>query len=58
MDNTNLFISEKERILVSDLLFFLQNKLHCIAHDDIVRISSNFYAEDYVWQVKEQFSGP
>ena len=40
---------------MSDLLFYAQNKLHVIAHDDIVNICGNFYGDEYVWQEKQKF---
>ena len=48
-------MKEKDRILVSDLLFYLQNKLQSIPNDDIVKICDNFYKDDYVWNEKERF---
>ena len=33
----------------------MQNKLHVISHDDIIRICNNFYEEEYIWQEKKKF---
>ena len=52
---TQLYVSEDQKILISDLLFFLQNKLQSIPNDDIVKLCNNFYNDDYVWQEKERF---
>ena len=50
-----LFVTEKQKILISDLLFYVQNKLHTISNDDIVRICANFYDENHIWEQKERF---
>ena len=54
-DGNHLYITTDQKILASDLLFYMQNKLHVIAHDDIVSICDNFYGEEYVWQEKVKF---
>ena len=45
-----LYLTENQKIIASDLLFYMQNKLHVISHDEIVKICYSFYGEDYVWQ--------
>ena len=50
------FIKENDRIIISDLLFYMQNKLQSIPNDEIVQNCDNFYHdEDYVWKQKEIF---
>ena len=50
-----LYITVDQKIIPSDLLFYLQNKVHSTAHDDIVKICANFYNDEYVWEEKEKF---
>ena len=47
-----LYIRENQKILVSDLLFYMQNKLQSTPNDVIVRICSNFYDENHIWEDK------
>ena len=54
MDKTP-YLTKEDKILASDLLFYMQNKLHVISHDDIVKICYNFYEEEHVWQEKEKY---
>ena len=50
------YIKEDDRIIISDLLFYMQNKLQSIPHDDIVQNCDKFYHnEEYVWQQKAIF---
>ena len=52
----NLYVTVEKKILVSDLLFFLQNRLDCMSRDDIIRLCDTFYAsEDYIWNEKVKF---
>ena len=44
--STSMFIKEEEKVMSSDLLFYLQNKLQSIPHDDILKICDNFYHDD------------
>ena len=50
-----IFISTEDRIIASDLLCFLQNKLLSTANDDIVTACCNFFSEEYVHNEKETF---
>ena len=50
-----LFVHEKEKIMISDLIFFVQNKLETLAHDDIVDICEKFYTDEAVKNEKERF---
>ena len=52
---SQLYVNATQRIILSDLLFFMQNKVHQIANDDIVQICANFYDEDYIWEEKIKF---
>ena len=51
----NLYVKEDDKVLVSELLFYMQNKLNCFAHDDIVKICSNTYTEETVKKEKQRF---
>ena len=51
----NLYISAEQKIIPSDLLFYLQNKVHSSSHDDIVKVCATFYDDEYVWTEKEKF---
>ena len=52
-------MTEKEKIMISDMLFFFQNAIHSKANDDIIKICDTFYIDDEpVWQEKERFSSP
>ena len=50
-----LFISSEDKIITSDFLCFLQNKLLSTANDDIVTACCNFYGDEYIQQEKELF---
>ena len=41
--------------MISDMLFFLQNKLQSTPHDDLVKICDSFYDDEYVWNEKDRF---
>ena len=49
------FITSDDKIISSDLLCFLQNKLLSTANDDIVTSCCNFYSDEYVQTEKEIF---
>ena len=54
--NKHKFIKEDDKIIVSDLLFYMQNKIQSIPHDEIVQNCDKFYHdEEYVWLQKEIF---
>ena len=50
-----IFISTDDKLIASDLLCFLQNKLCSTANDDIVTSCCNFYSDEYVQHEKESF---
>ena len=49
------FISTEDKIITSELLCFLRNKLPNTANDDIVTACCNFYSDEYVQNEKETF---
>ena len=49
------FINEADKIVLSDLLYFMQNKLQSMTADDLIAICNKFYQDDYVWQEKEKY---
>ena len=55
MEKNQLYVTACKKIIISDLLFYLQNKVHQIANDDIVKICANIYDEAYVWEEKTKF---
>ena len=55
MSSPSPFVTEDEKILLSDLLFFMQNKLNSISNDDIVRICDEFYDDELIASEKERF---
>ena len=50
-----LYITAEQKIVLSDLLFYMQNKLQSTAHDDIVKTCAEFYDDAYIWEEKEKF---
>ena len=50
-----LYVKECDKILISDMLFYMQNKLQSIANDDIVKICGDFYTEDCIRNEKVRF---
>ena len=49
------YITADQKIIPSDLLFYMQNKVHSCSQDDIVKSCTNFYNDEYVWEEKEKF---
>ena len=52
----DIYVTEKDKIIISDILFYMQNKLQSIPHDEIIQNCDKFYHDEkYIWQQKEIF---
>ena len=52
-----MYVNKSQKVIISDLLFYIQNLLKSDPKDDIVDACVSFYAnkDDYVRQEKEKF---
>ena len=53
----SMYVNKSQKVIISDLLFYIQNLLKSDPKDDIVDACVSFYAnkDDYVRQEKEKF---
>ena len=49
------YVTKEDKIIISDLLYFIQNKVNAYANDDITNLCANLYTEECIWAEKERF---
>ena len=57
MADNSMYVNKSQKVIISDLLFYIWNRLKSDPKDDIVHACVSFYAnkDDYVRQEKEKF---
>ena len=57
MADNSMYVNKSQKVIISDLLFYIWNRLMSDPKDDIVDACVSFYAnkDDYVRQEKEKF---
>ena len=55
--DNSMYVNKSQKVIISDLLFYIWNRLKSDPKDDIVDACVSFYAnkDDYVRQEKEKF---
>ena len=49
------FVSDQDKVILSDVLFYLQNKMHTTSFDDIAKTCDMFYDDEYILNEKQRF---
>ena len=50
-----LSVSADDKIIISDMLFFIQNQMHSLPNDESVSFCCYFYTDECIWHEKEHF---